>query len=216
VVGAITPWNSPLLLTVWKLAPALAAGNTVVIKPSEHASVSMLAFLECSSRPVSLREWSMWSPASVTKRARRWRNIPGGTDRLHGVGCGRAAGLRAAAESFKRVSLELGGKSPHIIFEDADLDAAVKGVISGIFAAAGQTCMAGSRLIVHESIHDSFVEKLVERMRQARLGDPRSETTDVGPIATEPQLAKTLSTSTLPVRKALFARSAAGARMLKA
>ncbi|MEE1655488.1 aldehyde dehydrogenase [Microvirga sp. CF3062] len=193
VVGAITPWNSPLLLTVWKLAPALAAGNTVVIKPSEHASVSMLAFLELFEQA--------GFPPGVVNVVTGFGHEAGAAlaehplvDRIAFTGSDVGGRLvsRAAAESFKRVSLELGGKSPHIIFEDADLDAAVKGVISGIFAAAGQTCMAGSRLIVHESIHDSFVEKLVERMRQARLGDPRSDTTDVGPIATEPQLAKTL------------------------
>jgi acyl-CoA reductase-like NAD-dependent aldehyde dehydrogenase len=193
VVGAITPWNSPLLLTVWKLAPALAAGNTVVIKPSEHASVSMLAFLELFEQA--------GFPPGVVNVVTGFGHEAGAAlaehplvDRIAFTGSDVGGRLvsRAAAESFKRVSLELGGKSPHIIFEDADLDAAVKGVISGIFAAAGQTCMAGSRLIVHESIHDSFVEKLVEPMRQARLGDPRSDTTDVGPIATEPQLAKTL------------------------
>lgn len=193
VVGAITPWNSPLLLTVWKLAPALAAGNTVVIKPSEHASVSMLAFLELFEQA--------GFPPGVVNVVTGFGHEAGAAlaehplvDRIAFTGSDVGGRLvsRAAAESFKRVSLELGGKSPHIIFEDADLDAAVKGVISGIFAAAGQTCMAGSRLIVHESIHDSFVEKLVERMRQARLGDPRSDATDVGPIATEPQLAKTL------------------------
>lgn len=193
VVGAITPWNSPLLLTVWKLAPALAAGNTVVIKPSEHASVSMLAFLELFEEA--------GFPPGVVNVVTGFGHEAGAAlaehplvDRIAFTGSDVGGRLvsRAAAESFKRVSLELGGKSPHIIFEDADLEAAVKGVISGIFAAAGQTCMAGSRLLVHESIHDSFVEKLVERMRQARLGDPRSDATDVGPIATEPQLAKTL------------------------
>jgi len=109
-----------------------------------------------------------------------------------GSDLGGAKISEAAGRQFKRVSLELGGKSPHIVFADADIDAAVKGVISGIFAAAGQTCMAGSRLLLHASIHDAFVEKLVARMREARLGDPRAADTDVGPIATEPQLAKVL------------------------
>ena len=216
VVGAITPWNSPLLLTVWKLAPALAAGNTVVIKPSEHASVSMLAFLELFEQA--------GFPPGVVNVVTGFGHEAGAAlaehplvDRIAFTGSDVGGRLvsRAAAESFKRVSLELGGKSPHIIFEDADLEAAVKGVISGIFAAAGQTCMAGSRLIVHESIHDSFVKKLVERMQQARLGDPRSETTDVGPIATEPQLAKTLESSTLPAPKVQCAHSAVGGQMLK-
>ncbi len=193
VVGAITPWNSPLLLTVWKLAPALAAGNTVVIKPSEHASVSMLAFLELFAQA--------GFPPGVVNVVTGFGDEAGAAlvghplvDRIAFTGSDVGGRLvsRAAADSFKRVSLELGGKSPHIIFPDADIEAAVKGVISGIFAAAGQTCMAGSRLIVHESIHDAFIDKLVARMREARLGDPRRDTTDVGPIATEPQLAKTL------------------------
>lgn len=193
VVGAITPWNSPLLLTVWKLAPALAAGNTVVIKPSEHASVSMLAFLELFERA--------GFPPGVVNVVTGFGNEAGAAlaghplvDRIAFTGSDVGGRLvsHAAADSFKRISLELGGKSPHIIFADADLDAAVNGVISGIFAAAGQTCMAGSRLIVHESIHDVFVDRLVARMRGARLGDPASKATDIGPVATEQQLAKTL------------------------
>lgn len=193
VVGAITPWNSPLLLTVWKLAPALAAGNTVVIKPSEHASVSMLAFLELFERA--------GFPPGVVNVVTGFGSEAGAAlaghplvDRIAFTGSDVGGRLvsHAAADSFKRISLELGGKSPHIIFADADLDAAVNGVISGIFAAAGQTCMAGSRLIVHESIHDVFVDRLVARMRGARLGDPASEATDIGPVATEQQLAKTL------------------------
>lgn len=193
VVGAITPWNSPLLLTVWKLAPALAAGNTVVVKPSEHASVSMMAFLDLFEQA--------GFPPGVVNAVTGFGPEAGAAlvehplvDRIAFTGSDTGGRIvsRAASESFKRVSLELGGKSPHIIFEDADIEAAVKGVISGIFAAAGQTCMAGSRLIVQESIHNRFMEKLVARMRQARLGDPRLDTTDVGPIANEPQLAKTL------------------------
>jgi aldehyde dehydrogenase (NAD+) len=193
VVGAITPWNSPLLLTVWKLAPALAAGNTIVVKPSEHASVSMLAFLDLFEQA--------GFPPGVVNVVTGFGNEAGAAlvehplvERIAFTGSDTGGRLvsRSAADSFKRVSLELGGKSPHIIFPDADIEAAVNGVISGIFAAAGQTCMAGSRLIVHESIHDAFIEKLVARMGEARLGDPRHDTTDVGPIATEPQLAKTL------------------------
>ena len=193
VIGAITPWNSPLLLTVWKLAPALAAGNTIVVKPSEHASVSMLAFLDLFEQA--------GFPPGVVNVVTGFGNEAGAAlvehplvERIAFTGSDTGGRLvsRSAADSFKRVSLELGGKSPHIIFPDADIEAAVNGVISGIFAAAGQTCMAGSRLIVHESIHDAFIEKLVARMGEARLGDPRHDTTDVGPIATEPQLAKTL------------------------
>ncbi len=127
-----------------------------------------------------------------------------------GSDLGGAKISEAAGRQFKRVSLELGGKSPHIVFADADIDAAVKGVISGIFAAAGQTCMAGSRLLLHASIHDAFVEKLVARMREARLGDPRAADTDVGPIATEPQLAKVLDY--IEIAKAEGARCVLGGK----
>lgn len=194
VVGAITPWNSPLLLTAWKLAPALAAGNTVVVKPSEFSSASMLGFAR-------LFEEAGFPPGVL--------NVVTGTGGEAGAALiahpevarvaftGGEAGGRAVSEAaarhFKRISLELGGKSPHIVFADADLDAAVNGVISGIFAAAGQTCMAGSRLLLESSIHDAFVERLVARMKEARLGDPLSETTDVGPVATEQQLQKVLA-----------------------
>ncbi|ANG98714.1 carnitine dehydratase [Brucella pseudogrignonensis] len=193
VVAAITPWNSPLLLTVWKLAPALAAGNTVVVKPSEHASASMLGlaklFEEAGFPPGVINVVTGFghdAGAALVDHPLVARIAFTGSD------LGGAKISESAARSFKRVSLELGGKSPHIIFADADIEAAVKGVISGIFAAGGQTCMAGSRLLLHSSIHDAFVEKLVARMREARLGDPRDENTDIGPIATEPQLEKVL------------------------
>ncbi|MEN5082460.1 aldehyde dehydrogenase [Bosea sp. TWI1241] len=193
VVGAITPWNSPLLLTVWKLAPAMAAGNTVVVKPSEHASVSMLAlarlFDEAGFPPGVVNVVTGLGPEAgeplvehpLVARIAFTGGNPGGRKIYE-----------AAARQFKRVLLELGGKSPNIVFDDADLDAAVKGVISGIFAAGGQTCMAGSRLLLHAAIHDRFLEALVARMREARLGDPNAADTDVGPVATEQQLAKVL------------------------
>jgi (Z)-2-((N-methylformamido)methylene)-5-hydroxybutyrolactone dehydrogenase len=194
VVAAITPWNSPLLLTAWKLAPALAAGNTVVVKPSEFASASMLGL-------ASLFEEAGF-PKGVLNVVTGFGNEAGEplvehplVERIAFTG-GNAGGKRiseSAARNFKRVSLELGGKSPNIVFEDADLDAAAKGVISGIFAASGQTCMAGSRLLVHRSIHDEFVQRLIAIMKDARLGDPNSPNTDVGPIATQPQLDRVLS-----------------------
>ena len=193
VVGAITPWNSPLLLTVWKLAPALAAGNTVVVKPSEFASASMLGL-------AALFEEAGF-PKGVVNVVTGFGQDAGSALVEHplvariaftGGNVGGRKISEAAARNFKRVSLELGGKSPNIVFEDADLDAAVNGAIAGIFAASGQTCMAGSRLLVHASIHDEFVERLTARVRQARLGDPNAADTDVGPVATEPQLARTL------------------------
>jgi aldehyde dehydrogenase (NAD+) len=193
VVAAITPWNSPLLLTAWKLAPALAAGNTVVVKPSEHASASMLAL-------AALFE-EVGFPPGVVNVVTGYGDECGAPLVEHPLVArvaftgGNAGGARiaeAAARGLKRVSLELGGKSPNIVFADADLDAAAKGVIAGIFAASGQTCMAGSRLLVQRPVHDALVERLQAAMRQARLGDPRRADTDVGPIATEAQLAKIL------------------------
>lgn len=194
VVGAITPWNSPLLLTAWKLAPALAAGNTIVVKPSEYTSASMLGFAR------------LFEEAGFPKGV---LNVVSGFGKEAGEPLvehplvrrvaftgGNVGGQRIAevsAKQFKRLSLELGGKSPNIVFEDADLDAAVKGVIAGVFAACGQTCMAGSRLLLHASIYDAFLDKLVERMKTARLGDPNLPDTDVGPVATEQQLDKVLS-----------------------
>lgn len=193
VVGAITPWNSPLLLTVWKIAPALAAGNTVVIKPSEFASTSLLALVELFHQagfPKGVINVVTGLGAETGEPLVEHPLV----DRIAFTG-GNLAGRKiyeAAARQFKRVSLELGGKSPNIVFGDASIEDAVKGVISGIFAASGQTCMAGSRLLLHSSIHDAFLDRLVEVMQAARLGDPNSPDTDVGPVATEQQLEKVL------------------------
>ena len=193
VVGMITPWNSPLLLLTWKLAPALAAGNVAVIKPSEFTSASTVEF-------VTLFEEVGFPPGVV--------NV------VTGLGSEAGAALvahpdvakiaftgsdvsgqkiyEAAARGLKHVSLELGGKSPNIVFEDAEFDAAVSGVISGIFAATGQTCIAGSRLLLQRSIHDRFVERLVQVASEARVGDPMDRNTHVGPVATRPQYRKVL------------------------
>jgi aldehyde dehydrogenase (NAD+) len=193
VVGAITPWNSPLLLTVWKIAPALAAGNTIVIKPSEFASTSMLALAELFEQagfPKGVINVVTGLGAETGEPLIEHPLVA----RIAFTG-GNFAGRKiyeAAARQFKRVSLELGGKSPNIVFADASLEDAVKGVISGIFAASGQTCMAGSRLLLHASIHDQFLDRLVDIMKKARLGDPNSSETDVGPVATEQQLEKVL------------------------
>jgi acyl-CoA reductase-like NAD-dependent aldehyde dehydrogenase len=193
VVAAIVPWNSPLLLAAWKLAPALAAGNTAVIKPSEYTSASILDFMK-------LIEDAGFPPGVV--------NVV--------TGFGAEVGLplvehplvakvaftgsdftgqriyEAAARGMKRVTMELGGKSPNIVFDDADLEDAVKGVVSGILAATGQTCVAGSRLLLQETVHDQFVEKLVALFKTAKMGDPMSPQTQIGPIANKPQLEKIL------------------------
>jgi acyl-CoA reductase-like NAD-dependent aldehyde dehydrogenase len=191
VVGIITPWNSPLNLTTWKLAPALAAGNTVVVKPSEFTSASMLEFVklieEAGMPPgvVNVVTGNEVGPAMIDD-PRVAKIAFTGSD---------ATGRRiyaAAAATMKHVTMELGGKSPNIVFEDADLDDAVLGAISGIFAATGQTCLAGSRLLLHESIHDAFVEKLVAVAKTARMGNPAEPGTQVGPVATLPQFEKVL------------------------
>jgi aldehyde dehydrogenase (NAD+) len=193
VVAAITPWNSPLLLAAWKLAPALAAGNTVVWKPSEFASVSALEF-------VKLVEQAGFPPGVVNVVTGFGAEVgePLVTNpRVAKVAFtgGEQGGQRVyelAARGLKRVTLELGGKSPNIVFDDAKLDNAVKGVISGIFAATGQTCIAGSRLLVQRSIHDDFLDKVVKFAATARIGDPSNPDTQVGPITTRPQYDKVL------------------------
>jgi acyl-CoA reductase-like NAD-dependent aldehyde dehydrogenase len=193
VTAIITPWNSPLLLLAWKLAPALAAGCTVVIKPSEYTSASTLELvrvLEAAGLPPGVvNVVTGFGPEVGTPLVQHplVRKISfTGSDTT-----GRLINEQAARH-LKHVSLELGGKSPNIVFPDADLDAAVNGVVSGIFAATGQTCIAGSRLVVHESVHDEVVRRLVELAGSARMGDPRLESTQVGPITTRPQLAKVL------------------------
>ncbi len=193
VVGMIIPWNSPLLLVAWKLAPALAAGNTVVIKPSEYTSASVLEFMK-------LVEESGF-PKGVVNVVTGFGKEAGEPLVTHpdvskiaftgGVMSGTHVYEKAAA-GLKKVTLELGGKSPNIVFDDCNIDNAVKGAISGIFAATGQTCIAGSRLLVQKSIHDEFVEKLVEFAKTARLGDPMSLDTQVGPVTTQAQFEKVL------------------------
>lgn len=194
VVAAITPWNSPLLLLAWKLAPALAAGNTVVIKPSEFTSSSTLEFMklvqEAGFPPgvvnvVTGFGGEVGAPLVehplVSKVAFTGSDLTG--QRIY----------EAAARGMKRVTMELGGKSPNIVFADANLDNAVKGVIAGIFAATGQTCIAGSRLLVQESIHDEFLDRLLALARTAKMGDPMEASTQVGPVTNVPQLEKILS-----------------------
>ncbi|KAB0622920.1 aldehyde dehydrogenase [Castellaniella defragrans] len=193
VVVIITPWNSPLTLTSWKLAPALAAGCVAVVKPSEFTSASMLEF-------AALFEQAGFPPGVVNVvtgfGAEVGEPLVAHPDVAHiGFTGGELAGKRiyeAAARNLKTVTLELGGKSPNIIFDDADLDQAVKGVVSGIFAASGQSCQAGSRVLVQESIHDELIRRLVEFVGTAKLGDPTRPDTQIGPIATRPQFEKVL------------------------
>ena len=211
VVAIITPWNSPLTLTSWKLAPALAAGCTVVIKPSEFTSASMLEFARLFAEAGFPRGVVNVVTGLGPEVGARLVSHP----KVAHIGFtgGTEAGRRiyeAAARGMKTVTLELGGKSPNIVFDDADLDQALKGVVSGIFAASGQSCQAGSRLLVQRSIHDDFVQRLVAFMRDVRLGDPRLPDTQIGPIATRPQFEKILGY--IEIAKAEGARCVLGGR----
>ena len=194
VVAAITAWNAPLNFVALKCAPALAAGCAVVVKPSEFASASTLEFAAL------LKEAGL--PDGVFNVVTGLGNEAGAAlvehpDVAHVSFTGSdVTGARLyaiAATGMKRVSLELGGKSPNIVFEDANLDLAATGVVSGIFGAAGQMCTAGSRLLVQRSIRDRFTEKLITLASAIRLGDPMDPATNVGPIATPPQFEKVLN-----------------------
>ena len=191
VVAAIVPWNSQLFLTAVKMAPALAAGNTIVLKASEHGSAAMLEF------------GRLIAAAGIP---------PGVVNIISGMGerCGRALSshqrvarisftggpetgrhiIRNSAENLAQVSLELGGKSPVIVFDDADLESATNGVLAGIFGASGQSCVAGSRLYLQEGIAERFLERLRSAAAEIRIGDPLAETTQMGPLATRAQIAK--------------------------
>jgi len=189
VVAAVVPWNSQLFLTAVKVGPALAAGNTIVLKASEHASAPMLEFGR-------LIEKAGFPPGVV--------NIVCG----HGDPCGRVLTshplvqrvsftggpesarhvIRNSANNFAQISLELGGKSPFIVFDDADIESAVNGSIAGIFGASGQSCVAGSRLYLHDKIADAFLDKMVARTKAIRIGDPLEEDTQMGPLATQGQI----------------------------
>lgn len=193
VVACIVPWNSPLLLLAWKLAPALAAGNTAVIKPSEYTSASTLEFMRVVEE--------VGFPPGVINVVTGFGDEVGAPLVEHpkvakvaftGSDATGAHIYQAAAKGMKHVTMELGGKSPNIVFDDADMENAVKGVVSGIFAATGQTCIAGSRLLVQESIHDRFVDKLVGLAKTAQMGDPMSFDTQVGPVTNIPQFEKIL------------------------
>lgn len=190
VAGQIIPWNFPLLMAAWKIAPALAAGNTVVLKPAETTPLTAMKLAELLQ--------AAELPAGVVNII----NGPGetgaalvahpGVDKIAFTGSTEVGKLiqRALAGSGKRLTLELGGKGANIIFEDAPLDQAVEGVIAGIFFNQGQVCCAGSRLLVQESVLDEVVEKLKRRLQTLRVGDPLDKNTDVGAINSRAQLEK--------------------------
>ncbi len=189
VVAAIVPWNFPLMIGMWKLAPALACGCTIVMKPAELTSLSALRIAELALEA--------GLPAGVF-------NVVTGPGRVVGdalvnhpdvdkvtftgsPGVGRGI-MKGAASNFKRVSLELGGKSANVIFDDADLEAASKAAASGIFFNAGQVCSAGSRVLVQEKAYDEVVERLAARAKSLRIGDPLDRKTALGPVISEKQM----------------------------
>src|SRR6478736_6876656 len=187
VVGQIIPWNFPLLMLAWKIAPALAAGNTVVLKPAEFTPLTALAFaaicVETGLPPgvVNIVTGDGATGAALVAHA--------GVDKIAFTGStevGRAI-RKATAGTGKKLSLELGGKSPFVVFEDADLDSAVEGAVDAIWFNQGQVCCAGSRLLVQESVADRFIAKLKTRMENLRVGDPLDKVTDIGAIVSPRQ-----------------------------
>jgi acyl-CoA reductase-like NAD-dependent aldehyde dehydrogenase len=189
VVAAVVPWNSQMFLSAVKIGPALAAGNTIVLKASEYASAPLLEFGKLIAKA----------------------GIPDGVVNIvtgHGDPCGRALTshplvarvsftggpqsaahvIRNTANNFAELSLELGGKSPFIVFDDANIESAVNGSVAGIFAAAGQSCVAGSRLYLHEDIADDFLSRMIAIARNIRIGDPQADETEMGPLCTQGQL----------------------------
>lgn len=191
VVACIMPWNSPLPLTSLKLAPALAAGCTVVLKPSEFTSASLLEFVklvEAAGFPKGVVNVVTGYGAEIGDALISHRHV----ERIAFTGGPEAGRIinEKAARHMKRVTLELGGKSPNIIFDDADLEQAVKGAVAGIFAASGQTCVAGSRLLVQDSIYDDCLERLTRFIADVRFGHPSDPQTQIAPISTKPQMDK--------------------------
>lgn len=192
VVGIVTAWNSPIALLANKLPAALAAGNCVVIKPSEHASATTLELCK-------LLEKAGFPPGVVnvvTGDARVGGALVGarGLDKVSftgSPGAGREIAA-SAGRNLRPVTLELGGKSPNIVFADADMDKAVVGALAGIFAATGQTCIAGSRLLVQRAVYNQMIERLAERAQRIVLGDPRKPSTEMGTAANEPQFRRIL------------------------
>lgn len=194
VVGALTAWNSPLMFIAWKCAPAIAAGCSVVVKPSEFTSASTLEFAALTKEagfPDGVFNVVVGLGPTVGSALVNHPDVAKIT--FTGSDATGAAIYAQAARTMKRVTLELGGKSPNIVFADADLDKAAAGVISGIFAATGQTCIAGSRLLVESSIKEAFTSRIVALGKSAKKGDPMLADTNIGPVTTPAQYQKVLS-----------------------
>ena len=188
VVGQIIPWNFPLLMLAWKIAPALAAGNTVVFKPAEFTSLTAILFAEiCVDAGLPPGVVNIVTGDGATGAAIvDHRDV----DKIAFTGSTDVGRLirEATAGSGKELTLELGGKSPFIVFDDADLDGAVEGVVDAIWFNQGQVCCAGSRLLMQESIADTFIDKLKARMQTLRVGNPLDKSMDIGAIVAPVQL----------------------------
>jgi len=188
VVGQIIPWNFPLLMLAWKIAPALATGNTVVLKPAEFTPLTALAFAEIS-REIGLPSGVVNIVTGDGSTGEALVKHPD-VDKIAFTGStevGRAI-RKATAQSHKKLSLELGGKSPFIIFEDADLDSSVEGLVDGIWFNQGQVCCAGSRLLMQESVAETLINKIQNRMNTLRIGPPLDKAIDIGAIIARVQL----------------------------
>jgi aldehyde dehydrogenase (NAD+) len=190
VCGQVIPWNFPLLMLAWKIAPALACGNTVVLKPAETTPLSALLFAEvCQQADLPPGVVNIVTGAGDTGAALVGH---GDVDKVAFTGStavGKAI-ARSVAGTGKRLTLELGGKAANIVFEDAPIDQAIEGIVDGIFFNQGHVCCAGSRLLVQESVHDLVVDKLQQRLATLRLGDPLDKNTDIGAINSAAQLAR--------------------------
>jgi aldehyde dehydrogenase (NAD+) len=190
VVGQIIPWNFPMLMLAWKIAPALAAGNTVVLKPAETTSLTALLFAEiCQQAELPAGVVNIVTGAGATGRA--IVNHPD-INKLAFTGSTEVGRMiaQAVAGTAKKLTLELGGKAANIVFDDAPIDQTVEGIVNGIFFNQGHVCCAGSRLLVQESIHDELLALLYQRLDRLRVGDPLDKNTDVGAINSAAQLAK--------------------------
>ncbi len=193
VVAAIVPWNFPLLLASWKLAPALAAGNTVVLKPAPWTPLTALRLAELAQQ-AGLPDGVLNVVTGSTRETGRALVRHAGVDKIAFTGS-TATGqeiMRTAADTLKRVSLELGGKSPNLVFADADLEAAARGALTGIFYGKGEVCAAGSRLLVERTVHDRLLELLLERVKKMRPADPLDPKTRLGPLVSQVQMEKVL------------------------
>ncbi|WP_409306014.1 aldehyde dehydrogenase family protein [Peribacillus sp. SCS-155] len=193
VCGLIVPWNYPLLMSVWKIAPALAAGNTIVFKPSEVTPVTPMKLFEIFEEvglPKGVANMVMGAGPVVGNEIASHPEVDmisftGGTKTGKNI-------MKTAAETMKKVSLELGGKSPNIIFADADFETAVDYALFGIYSGSGQVCSAGSRILVEENIYDRFVARFVERAKKIRVGPGNDPSTEMGPLVSQQHLEKVL------------------------